>query len=49
MAVPVAERSTYGVGELVRLLLAEGIRTSSSDWAVPAPTTAALGCWRHWV
>ncbi|MBL8310128.1 MAG: glycerate kinase [Burkholderiales bacterium] len=26
MAVPVGERSSYGVGELIRLLLAEGIR-----------------------
>lgn len=49
MAVPVGERSTYGVGELVRLLLAEGIRhffiglggTSTNDGG--AGLLAALG------
>ena len=49
LAVPVGERSTYGVGELVRLLLAEGIRhffiglggTSTNDGG--AGLLAALG------
>jgi len=49
MAVPVGDRSSYGVGELIRLLLAEGIRhffvglggTSSNDGG--AGLLAALG------
>ena len=49
MAVPVGDRSTYGVGELIRLLLAEGIRhffvglggTSTNDGG--AGLLAALG------
>jgi glycerate 2-kinase len=49
MAVPVADRSSYGVGELIRLLLAEGIRhffvglggTSTNDGG--AGLLAALG------
>ncbi len=49
LAAPVGERSTYGVGELVRLLLAEGIRhffiglggTSTNDGG--AGLLAALG------
>jgi len=49
MAVPVADRSSYGVGELIRLLLGEGIRhffvglggTSSNDGG--AGLLAALG------
>lgn len=49
MAIPVADRSSYGVGELIRLLLTEGIRhffvglggTSSNDGG--AGLLAALG------
>lgn len=49
MAVPVGDRSSYGVGELIRLLLAEGIRhffiglggTSTNDGG--AGLLAALG------
>lgn len=49
MAVPVADRSSYGVGELMRLLIAEGIRhffiglggTSTNDGG--AGLLAALG------